>query len=116
MSNLIPNTNYIIYTSSREYNSAGSYKHWLTVVDLSTNKIIRNFGSSEKPLTYNKAPSFIGFNKDNKPIYSYSGKFFQLDIANGISTSLNSIPIEITKKNDFINKNIKIKRLNIKIV
>lgn len=102
--NLILNSNFIIYTSAREYNSAGNRKYWLTVVDLSSNKIIRTFGSYLKPLTVNDGPSFLGFNKENKPVYNCSGKIIQLDISTGIVTSLNSPPIELTSQRKYIEK------------
>ena len=99
-SNLIPNTTQVIYTSAREYNTRGDKKYWVSVVDLSSNKLIKKFGSHEKPLTINNAPLFIGFTKENKPIYNYSGKYFQFEITSGIITPLSKLPLEIVSKNN----------------
>ena len=102
--NLIPNTNLVIYTSAREYNSRGDRKYWVTVVDLSSNRLIQKFGSYEKPLTVNDGPLFIGFTKENKPIYNYSNKYFQFEITSGSVTALNTLPLEIISKNNFEEK------------
>jgi hypothetical protein len=100
-SNLIPNTSLVIYTSAREYNATGDSKYWVSVVDLSLNKLIKKFGSYEKPLTINDAPLFIGFTKENKPIYKYSGKYFQFEIMSGIVNPLSKLPLQmIYKKNN----------------
>lgn len=111
--NLIPKTNYIIYTSTAEYNSQGDHKYWISVVDLTSNKIIRKFGSFEKPITFDKAPNLEGFDKDNNPIYStyseknmkYGEKYFSLNISNGIIQQIKKLPSEIEYSNFFI-KNI----------
>jgi len=99
-SNLIPNTTQVIYTSAREYNTRGDRKYWVSVVDLSSNKLIKKFGSYEKPLTINNAPLFIGFTKENKPIYNYSGKYFQFEIMSGIVNPLSKLPLEMISKNN----------------
>ena len=101
-SNLIPNTSLVIYTSAREYNTRGDRKYWVSVVDLSSNKLIKKFGSYEKPLTINNAPLFIGFTKENKPIYNYSGKYFQFEIMSGIVKPLSKLPLEMISKNNQI--------------
>jgi len=103
-SNLIPNSNYIIYISESEYNSNGDHKYWISLVDLTINKVIRKFGAKEKPLTFNDPPIFEGFNKDNMPIYSYSGKYHLLNISSGISQLLISLPRELIKKTIYDNK------------
>jgi hypothetical protein len=99
-SNLIPNTSLVIYTSDREYNARGDKKYWVSVVDLSSNKLIKKFGSYEKPLTINNAPLLIGFTKENKPIYNYSGKYFQFEIMSGIVNPLSKLPLEMISKNN----------------
>ena len=105
-SNLIPNTNLIIYTSSREYNNEGAKKYWISVVEISTNKIIRTFGNYINEIIPHDEPIFVGFNKDNNPIYKgyFSNKIFQLDIISGKITQLKTLPIEISTKNDFTKK------------
>lgn len=101
LSVLIPNSTYIIYLSDREYNSSGDKKWWISVVDLSTNKIIRRFGSNEKPLSLKWRPVFIGFTLNNKPVYKYNGKYFQFDITNGLIKVLQTIPSSIAKRKKF---------------
>ena len=98
---LIPNSNNIVFTSSREFNSKGDTKYWISIVNLSENKIVRNFGSFELPLTTNNSPTFIGFNDLNQPIYNYSGHFYLLNINSGVSKILTNLPIEITLEKNF---------------
>lgn len=93
---LIPNTHNVIYVSAREFNSSGDRKYWVSVVDLITNKVVRKFGSFEKPLTLDFAPEFIGFTKINIPVFKASGKYYQYNIATGVSTVLLTSPSDIT--------------------
>jgi hypothetical protein len=51
---LIPNTKNIIYTSAREYNTKGDRKYWITLVDLSVNKIVFSYGNYAKPINTSK--------------------------------------------------------------
>lgn len=101
--NLIPKSNYIIYTSNNE-TSNGSNRYWISVVDITQNKIIRSFGSSIKPLS----GEFIGFDKSNNPIYEYLGKYHQFNIQNGEIKDLISLPKELS-----INKNFEEKVKNL---
>ena len=96
---LIPNTNNIIYISAREYNAKGNYKYWLSVMDLSSNKVIRTFGSNEKPLSLDVAPEFIGFEKDNMPVFKISSKYYLYNISTGVSTAQLSLPIGLPTQN-----------------
>jgi 3-oxoacyl-[acyl-carrier protein] reductase len=96
---LIPNTNNIIYISAREYNAKGNYKYWLSVMDLSSNKVIRTFGSNEKPLSLDIAPEFIGFEKDNMPVFKISSKYYLYNISTGVSTAQLSLPIGLPTQN-----------------
>ena len=94
--NLIPNSNYIIYTSRNEA-TKGRNRYWISVVDLTENKIIRSFSPSKNPLY----EEFIGFDKSNNPIYEYSGKYHQFNIQNGEVKDLNSLPKELSINKDF---------------
>ena len=41
----------------------------------------------------NKNSNYIGFTKENKPIYNYSGKYFQFEIMSGIVKPLSKLPL-----------------------
>jgi hypothetical protein len=113
---LIPETNLILYLSSREYNSRGDWKYWISIVDLSLNKITRTFGSyvnpirtcsNEKP----KKPLFSGFSADNQfAFFDIRGnikevpKFLKCNLSTGISEIKNELPLEITNRGKFIEK------------
>jgi hypothetical protein len=87
---LIPKSNYIIYNSDKETSQGDRY--WISVVDLTQNKIIQSFGSLKNPLS----GDFIGFDKGNNPIYEYSGRYRQFNIQNGDFKDLNSLPLELS--------------------
>ena len=62
---LIPNTSYILDISSKEYNAKGDLKFWITMVDLSQNKVIKQYGSFGNPISVNGSLTFIGFSPNN---------------------------------------------------
>ena len=102
---LIPNTNSVIYVSIRQG------KRWISVVDLTTNKIIRNFGNYTTPLR--AYPVFKGFASNNQFAYfdirineKEVPKFLKCNLANGISEIKNSLPPEILNK-EKLNSTIK---------
>jgi hypothetical protein len=101
--NLIPNTNSIIYVSSR------GGKFWLSIVDLSTNKITRNFGSYTTPIKV--FPKFVGFTSDNKFVFfdirineNEAPKFLKCNLINGIYEFKSVLPQEISNHKNFITK------------
>ncbi len=101
---LIPNTSNIICLSQRKYNTKGDVKYWISIVDLSTNQLIRRFGSAEKPLSFDTPPTFYGFTRDNSPVYGIGSRYMRLNISNGTIQPLNALPHEIINRSKFIDK------------
>lgn len=94
--NLVPGTENVIYTSFKDYNSNGDNKYWITIVNLKSNKVVKTFGSWEKPLVINgNGPEFIGFALPNYAIYKYSDKLHQLDLTLGTNQVISAIPTDL---------------------
>ena len=104
-SNLIPNTTLVIYTSAQEYNKRGDRNYWVSVVDLSSNKLIKQFGSNENPLSKDNAVDFIGFTEENQPIYFYGGKYYEFEITSGTINPLSKLPFEIISEENLERNN-----------
>ena len=98
---LIPNSKNIIFLSAKEYNSRGDRKYWITVVSLPDNKIIKSFGSFEKPLSLNNEPEFIGFTKVDIPVFKFGGKYNVMNINTGVVQTLVNLPADLLIKKQF---------------
>ncbi len=101
--NLIPNTNSIIYVSNR------GGKEWISIVDLSTNRIIRNYGTYSRPIKGNL--KFKGFTSDNQFAFfdirmneNEAPKFLRCNLITGISEIKSMLPKEITNHENFISE------------
>jgi hypothetical protein len=102
---LVPGTENVIYASHKEYNSNGDKKYWITIVNLKTNKVVKTFGSLEKPLELNgNGPEFIGFALPNYAIYKYSDKLHQLDMGLGTNQVISAIPADLNNALKFKEK------------
>jgi hypothetical protein len=98
---LIPNSKNIIFVSAKEYNAKGDRKYWVTVVSLSDNKIVRNFGSFEKPLMLNNEPEFIGYTNGETPVYKTGGSYSLLNINTGQIQVVSTLPSDLLRKKQF---------------